>query len=72
MYFLADCNVITSGRNSHTLNRLDIIRKFNKLHLILATINKFLDNSLTGSVDKLQFLLLLDETDRIFKIEVTI
>lgn len=72
MYLLTDGNVVSSRRNSHTLNRLNIIREFNKLHLILAGIDKFFDNRLASSVYKLQFLFLLDKADRIFEVKAAI
>ncbi len=53
IYFLTDRNMVPGGRYSDTLDRLNIIRKFNKLHLILIRINEFFDNSLASSVDEL-------------------
>lgn len=72
IYFLADRNMVPGGRNGDTLDRLNIIRKFNKLHLILIRINEFFDNGLASSVDELQFLLLFDKTDGVFEVEVAI
>lgn len=53
IYFLTDCNMVPGGRYGDTLDRLNIIRKFNKLHLILIRINEFFDNGLASGVDEL-------------------
>jgi hypothetical protein len=55
--------MISCRRYGHAFNVLNIIRKFNKFHMI--AVNSFFDNSFANSINNLKFLLLLNDSNLI-------